>query len=310
MIAGRPAVTGVHLASGHGGLPGRLLAGKNVVHERPPAAPRRCRRQGGDPPSDRALSYAELSGAVAAVAATVAGLARGRVRRVAPRDVRRGDRRARGRRPVPPINPKAGERELGHIVSDSAPELVLTAAGAELPETLQGAAARRRRRRRPRRRAALPDEPDAEAPAVIVYTSGTTGPPKGAVLPRRAISSNLDALADAWEWTGDDVLAQALPLFHVHGLILGVLGPVRLGGTVHHLERFDSQAMAAELGGPATMMLASRRCTGSRADAERDPEIGRAVGRARVLVSGSAALPATEHARISSPASRSSSATA
>ena len=107
------------------------------------------------------------------------------------------------------------------------------------------------------------------------------------------------------------MLAQALPLFHVHGLILGVLGPVRLGGTVHHLERFDSQAMAAELGGPATMMFGvPTMYTGSPADAERDPEIGRAVGEARVLVSGSAALPATEHARIGSPASRSSSATA
>src|ERR671935_1741198 len=97
--------------------------------------------------------------------------------------------------------------------------------------------------------------PPAEAPALIVYTSGTTGPPKGVVLPRRAISSNLDALAAAWEWTGDDVLAHALPLFHVHGLILGLLGPLRLGGAVHHLGRFSSEAMAAELAGPATMMF-------------------------------------------------------
>src|ERR687887_2801146 len=153
--------------------------------------------------------------------------------------------------PFTPINPKAGERELEHIVSDSAPELVLAATGAELPPALGAVrrvdvdvAARGGRD-------GLPSEPGPEAPAIIVYTSGTTGPPKGAVLPRRAIATNLDALADAWEWTGDDVLAQALPLFHVHGLVLGVLGPLRLGGTVHHLGRFDSAAMAAELGGPA-----------------------------------------------------------
>ena len=66
---------------------------------------------------------------------------------------------------------------------------------------------------------------------MIVYTSGTTGPPKGAVLPRRAISSNLDALAEAWGWTGDDVVAHGLPLFHVHGLVIGILGPIRRGGT-------------------------------------------------------------------------------
>src|SRR5688500_685671 len=155
--------------------------------------------------------------------------------------------------PVVPINPKAGERELAHIVADSAPALLLTAPGAELPPQLADV---------PllevdvsARGGALPAEPSPEAPAVIVYTSGTTGPPKGVVLPRRAISSNLDALADAWEWTGDDVLAHALPLFHVHGLILGILGPLRLGGTVHHLGRFSSEAMAAELAGPATMMF-------------------------------------------------------
>jgi malonyl-CoA/methylmalonyl-CoA synthetase len=78
--------------------------------------------------------------------------------------------------------------------------------------------------------ARLPAEPDPETPALIVYTSGTTGPPNGAVLQRRAISSNLDALADAWAWTAGDVVANALPLFHVHGLVLGILGPLRRGG--------------------------------------------------------------------------------
>jgi malonyl-CoA/methylmalonyl-CoA synthetase len=199
--------------------------------------------------------------------------------------------------PVVPINPKAGERELAHIVADSSPALILTAKDIELPPQLAGV---------PRvevdlgaRGGALPAEPSPEAPAVIVYTSGTTGPPKGVVLPRRAISSNLDALANAWEWTGDDVLAHALPLFHVHGLILGVLGPLRLGGAVHHLERFSSSAMAAELAGPATMMFGVPTMYHRLAtDAERDPELASGVSRARLLVSGSAALPATDHERI------------
>ena len=199
--------------------------------------------------------------------------------------------------PVVPINPKAGERELDHIVADSAPALLLTAPGVDLPPQLAGV---------PRvdvdlseRGEALPAEPPPEAPAVIVYTSGTTGPPKGVVLPRRAISSNLDALADAWEWTGDDVLAHALPLFHVHGLILGVLGPLRLGGTVHHLGRFASEAMAAELAGPATMMFGVPTMYHRLADdAERDPEVAAGMSQARLLVSGSAALPATDHERI------------
>jgi malonyl-CoA/methylmalonyl-CoA synthetase len=247
-----------------------------------------------------ALTYAELAGAAAAVAERVAG--RDRVAVFAESRLETclaavGALLAGV--PFTPVNPKSGERELEHIVADSAPALVLSAAGVDLPGPL---AALDRVDVDPGARGdagALPDEPDDEAPAVVVYTSGTTGPPKGAVLPRRAIASNLDALADAWEWTGDDVLAQALPLFHVHGLILGVLGPLRLGGTVHHLGRFDSAAMAAALGGPATMMFGVPTMYHRlAADAEADGDIAEAVGRARVLVSGSAALPATEHARI------------
>jgi malonyl-CoA/methylmalonyl-CoA synthetase len=249
---------------------------------------------------DRALTYAELAGAAAAVADAIAGETRVAVFAESRLEVCVAAVGALlAGVPFTPVNPKSGERELEHIVSDCAPALVLTAAGVELPPALAAlprvevdAAARGDA-------GALGDEPDDEAPAVVVYTSGTTGPPKGAVLPRRAIASNLDALADAWAWTGDDVLAQALPLFHVHGLILGVLGPLRLGGTVHHLGRFDSGAMAAELGGPATMMFGVPTMYHRlAADAEKEPDIGRAVRAARVLVSGSAALPATEHARI------------
>jgi malonyl-CoA/methylmalonyl-CoA synthetase len=250
---------------------------------------------------ERALTYEALARAAAAVAETVAGATRVAVFAEARLETCVAAVGAlEAGVPFTPVNPKAGERELEHIVSDSGPELVLTAAGVELPPALQ--AVRRvdvEVDARGDAGGALSAERDPEAPAIVVYTSGTTGPPKGAVLPRRAIASNLDALADAWEWTADDVLAQALPLFHVHGLILGVLGPLRLGGTVHHLGRFDSEAMAAELGGPATMMFGVPTMYHRlAADAEREPEIARSVGAARVLVSGSAALPATEHARI------------
>jgi malonyl-CoA/methylmalonyl-CoA synthetase len=247
---------------------------------------------------ERALTYRELAGAAAAVADAVAGASRVAVFAentletcvAVVGSVLAGVT-------VIPVNPKSGERELGHIVSDSAPDLVLAAPGTDLPGALGDV--RAATIDVDARAGALPAEPGPESPAVIVYTSGTTGPPKGAVLPRRAIASNLDALADAWAWTGEDVLAQALPLFHVHGLILGVLGPLRLGGAVHHLGRFSSDAMAAELAGPATMMFGVPTMYHRlAADAERDPEIARGVGQARILVSGSAALPATEHQRI------------
>ena len=247
---------------------------------------------------DRTLSYRQLRDAATAVAEQVAGRRRVAAWAVNEPEVAVGVIGALlAGVPITPINPKAGTSELAHILSDSDPELVLCPPGTEVP----AAVAERGRADvdLEARGGALPDEPDTEAPAIVVYTSGTTGPPKGAVLPRRSISSNLDALAEAWEWTADDVVAHGLPLFHVHGLILGTLGPVRRGGGVHHLGRFSAEAAAAALGNDATMLFAVPTMYHRlAADAERRPEICRALGGARLLVSGSAALPAVEHERI------------
>ncbi|GAA2664068.1 MULTISPECIES: acyl-CoA synthetase [Actinosynnema] len=179
--------------------------------------------------------------------------------------------------PVVPLNPRIGERELRHVLDDSAPDLVVdgelpTGPVVELPE------------------------PDAEAPALVIYTSGTTGPPKGVVLPRRALAANLDALAAAWEWTGDDVVVHGLPLFHVHGLCLGVLGPLRRGGTAHHLGSFTAEAAAEALAGDGTVLFGVPTMYHRLAQA---PEHAEAFGKARLLVSGSAALPSAVHERIS-----------
>ena len=247
---------------------------------------------------ERALTYDELRGATAAVAERVRGADRVAVWAVPELETCLGvvGALAAGAAVVP-INPRAGERELGHIAADSRPELVLCAAGTELPPAL---AELPRADVGPEARGGdLPPEPPAERPALVVYTSGTTGPPKGAVLPRRAIASNLDALASAWEWTAEDRLVHALPLFHVHGLVLGVLGPLRRGGALSHVGRFSSEAIAGALHDGATMVFGVPTMYHRLAvDAERSPAIADALRRARLLVSGSAALPATDHERI------------
>jgi malonyl-CoA/methylmalonyl-CoA synthetase len=202
--------------------------------------------------------------------------------------------------PVVPLNPKVGERELAHILADSEPDVVLSAPNADLPEPL--ASLSRLPVQLTPADAPLPpapDEPDGETPAFVVYTSGTTGPPKGVVLPRRAVASNLDAVAEAWGWTRDDVLVHGLPLFHVHGLIIGVVGPLRRGGSLRHLGRFSTAGAGAELARDATMLFGVPTMYHRlAADCEADPVLAAAIGRARLMVSGSAALPATDHERI------------
>jgi malonyl-CoA/methylmalonyl-CoA synthetase len=264
---------------------------------------------------DRSLTYGQLDRASAALAAClgdarcVAIVAENRIETCVAvvAAIRAGV-------PAVPLNPRSGTAELAHIVADAAPEMVLTAPETEAPPAL--AAARRVMVELDHALRSAPDTaapargttppntttsaPMPDDPALIVYTSGTTGPPKGAVMPRRAIATNLDALAEIWEWTDSDVVAHALPLFHVHGLVIGILGPLRRGGRALHLGRFDPAAVGAALNGDATMLFGVPTMYRRLAEAaEADPGLATALGRTRLLVSGSAALPAAEHARLS-----------
>ncbi len=128
-------------------------------------------------------------------------------------------------------------------------------------------------------------EPPPESTALIMYTSGTTGLPKGVVLSRRAVEADLDGLSDAWQWSPDDTLVHGLPLFHVHGLVLGVLGPLRVGSRLVHTGKPTPQAYAAADGsmyfGVPTVW--SRICA--------EPALASALRGARLVVSGSAPLP-------------------
>lgn len=185
---------------------------------------------------------------------------------------------------VVPVAPDSGTAELAHVLRDSAPDLWLATAGDDsLPLLAVDPDARGDLE-------ALPDPAsfDPERTAFVMYTSGTTGLPKGVLQSRRAISSGLDALFDAWAWTADDVLAHGLPLFHVHGLVLGTLGSLRVGSSLVHTGRGTPEAYAAAARAGATLFFAVPTIWSRLADSPTDAE---ALRNARLLVSGSAALP-------------------
>ena len=253
---------------------------------------------------DRSLTYAQLAAAADRLRGSLAGAGRAAV--IAEPRIETAVAvitALQAAVPVVPINPKSGPRELEHMIADAAPEVVFVAPGTEVPEPVARQARTVVVDLAAGSSTAPPAEPAAtaadDAPALIVYTSGTTGPPKGAVMPRRAITTNLDALAEIWEWTESDVVAHALPLFHVHGLVIGILGPLRRGGRALQLGRFDPAAVGAALSGDATILFGVPTMYRRLADAaEGDPGLAAALACARLLVSGSAALPATEHERL------------
>ncbi len=83
--------------------------------------------------------------------------------------------------------------------------------------------------------------------AAILYTSGTTGRSKGAMLSHGNLLSNAEVLRDVWGWQPGDVLIHALPLFHVHGLFVALHGALLAGAKMLWFARFDARAVAARL---------------------------------------------------------------
>ncbi len=181
--------------------------------------------------------------------------------------------------PFVPVPADVGATERAHLLSDSGAQAWL----GELPAETEGLPhIPVRMHARSWHRYA---EPNPESAAMIMYTSGTTGLPKGVTVSRRAVAADIDALAQAWEWTDADTLVHGLPLFHVHGLVLGLIGSLRIGNRFVHTGKPTPQAYA-QAGGTLYFGVPT---VWSRIAA--DAEAARALSSARLLVSGSAALP-------------------
>lgn len=192
---------------------------------------------------------------------------------------------------VVPVNPDLTERELSHVVGDVQP--ALSVAEGQVAERLASlspsgqhvTAATALGEGAP---AVVLDRCGPQDPAMIVYTSGTTGVPKGAVLTHANLVAGTATLRLAWRWEPDDRLVLALPLFHVHGLVAGLLGTLSAGASAVVLERFSIEGVLDAAARGATLFF------GVPTMYHRLVSSGRAanLARLRLCVSGSAALPA------------------
>jgi acyl-CoA synthetase (AMP-forming)/AMP-acid ligase II len=206
-------------------------------------------------------------------------------------------------------NPGYTAAELAHLVTDSGARIAFADPGpAEQLATLAGppdtvlvtdpdCAGR-----------PLPPVPQPGDLALLAYTSGTTGRPKGVPLTHRQLATSIRSAMAAWRWIPDDVLVHALPLFHQHGLG-GVHATLIAGSTAHLQSRFSpagliglarQTAASVLFGVPATYqaLLDTARERGALAEgayaeqalASGSPVAGPWLGRLRLAVCGSAPL--------------------
>ena len=194
-----------------------------------------------------------------------------------------------------PINVLYREREIAHIVADAEPRLIVTTAantslfpaGMEVVDVDELSVESEQSMGTAHRPAM-----DGDAPVAIVYTSGTTGRSKGAVLTHNNLAANAIALVTCWRITSDDRYLAALPLFHVHGLGNGICSWLVSGCRMRLVERFEA-ARALEWFQSFAPTLFFGVPTIYVRLLELPPDAARDIGRQmRLFVSGSAPLPA------------------
>lgn len=196
-----------------------------------------------------------------------------------------------------PINPACARPELAVVIADAGPgaaiieddqvrrwvrELDPTVVVSPVPVDLPDGAA-----------VAL-DEAGPDDPALLPYTSGTTGAPKGVPLSHGNLLASAAAVRLAWRWAPQDRLILCLPLFHMHGMGVGLHGTLLAGASAVLHAGFDPERVLADAAAGATMFFGVPTMYGRLVEAAGSERLGSL----RLCVSGSAPLSADLHARI------------
>ena len=193
-----------------------------------------------------------------------------------------------------PVNVLYREREIAHITADADPRFSITTAehlplfgGAPAVDVVD-LAAEAATQASDRLRLTI----DGDEPLALVYTSGTTGRSKGAVLSHNNFAANAVNLVTCWRITSDDRYLAVLPLFHVHGLGNGVCSWLVSGCRMRLIERFEANRAESIFEAFRPTLFFGVPTIYVRL-LELAPEIAARIGeRARLFVSGSAPLPA------------------
>lgn len=174
-----------------------------------------------------------------------------------------------------PLNPAYTPAELAYFIEDAEPAIVIADGHLALADLRPEPAAFETVKRGP------------DDLAAILYTSGTTGRSKGAMLSHDNLASNALVLKQAWRWRQGDVLIHALPIYHVHGLFVALHGALLNGSTMLWHPGFDANAVIADMA-RATILMGVPTFYVRLAAHERLTR--EATANMRLFVSGSAPL--------------------
>ncbi|MCZ6917822.1 MAG: acyl-CoA synthetase [Gemmatimonadetes bacterium] len=200
-----------------------------------------------------------------------------------------------------PLAPSHPKRELRHTMRDAGASVVVVHPGYADAGQVLADGADGRLLPTPDALATEPGalpEVDETRRAMIVYTSGTTGNPKGVVTTHASLEAQVTSLITAWEWTADDRVLLALPLHHIHGIVNVLTCALWSGARCDILARFDAQVVWDRItSGALTLFMAVptiyRKLIAAwdAASTDRQPAMSAACRGLRLMVSGSAALP-------------------